>query len=159
MSRLRRQSLTHDRRGHRPRPSHQPSATLLLVIGVLLATDSDAVYNEVDAALADSDTTVLILGETGTGKEMIARAIHDLSPRKGRTLIKVNCSTLPANLIESELFGHEKGAFTGSLARHLGRFEVADGSTFFLDEIGELPLELQGKLLRVLQDVDQKATP
>jgi chemotaxis protein methyltransferase CheR len=102
--------------------------------------------------IADSDTTVLILGETGTCKEMIARAIHDLSPRKNRTLIKVNCSTLPANLIESELFGHEKGAFTGSLARHLGRFEVADGSTFFLDEIGELPLELQGKLLRVLQD-------
>jgi len=102
--------------------------------------------------IAGSDTTVLILGETGTGKELIARAIHDLSPRKNRTLIKVNCSTLPANLIESELFGHEKGAFTGSLARHLGRFEVADGSTFFLDEIGELPLELQGKLLRVLQD-------
>ncbi len=102
--------------------------------------------------IAGSDTTVLILGETGTGKELIARAVHDLSLRKNRTLVKVNCAALPANLIESELFGHEKGAFTGSLSRHRGRFEVADGSTFFLDEIGELPLELQGKLLRVLQD-------
>jgi chemotaxis protein methyltransferase CheR len=102
--------------------------------------------------IATSDTTVLILGETGTGKELIARAVHDLSLRKNRTLVKVNCAALPANLIESELFGHEKGAFTGSLSRHQGRFEIADGGTFFLDEIGELPLELQGKLLRVLQD-------
>ncbi len=102
--------------------------------------------------IASSDTTVLILGETGTGKELIARAVHDLSLRKNRTLVKVNCAALPANLIESELFGHEKGAFTGSLSRHQGRFEIANGGTFFLDEIGELPLELQGKLLRVLQD-------
>ena len=102
--------------------------------------------------IASSDTTVLVLGETGTGKELIARAIHDLSLRKNRSLVKVNCAALPANLIESELFGHEKGAFTGSHAKHLGRFEVANGGTFFLDEIGELPLELQGKLLRVLQD-------
>ena len=102
--------------------------------------------------IASSDTTVLILGETGTGKELIARAVHDLSLRNKRTLVKVNCAALPANLIESELFGHEKGAFTGSLSRHQGRFEVADGGTFFLDEIGELPLDLQGKLLRVLQD-------
>jgi chemotaxis protein methyltransferase CheR len=102
--------------------------------------------------IASSDTTVLILGETGTGKELIARAIHDLSLRKNRPLVKVNCATLPANLIESELFGHEKGAFTGSLSKHLGRFEVADGGTLFLDEIGELPLELQAKLLRVVQD-------
>ncbi len=102
--------------------------------------------------IAVSDTTVLILGETGTGKELAARAIHDLSLRKGRTLVKVNCASLSVGLIESELFGHEKGAFTGALSRHLGRFEVANGATLFLDEIGELPLELQAKLLRVLQE-------
>ncbi len=102
--------------------------------------------------IAGSDTTVLVLGETGTGKELIARAVHNLGLRKKRALIKVNCATLPANLIESELFGHEKGSFTGSQSRHLGRFEIADGATLFLDEIGELPLELQAKLLRVLQD-------
>ena len=102
--------------------------------------------------IAPSDTTVLVLGETGTGKELVARAIHGLSPRKDRALVKVNCATLPANLIESELFGHEKGAFTSAHARQLGRFEVANGATLFLDEIGELPLELQPKLLRVIQD-------
>jgi chemotaxis protein methyltransferase CheR len=102
--------------------------------------------------ISRSNTTVLILGETGTGKELVARALHGSSLRKNRALIKVNCATLPANLIESELFGHEKGAFTGSQTRHLGRFEVADGGTLFLDEIGELPLELQAKLLRVVQD-------
>ncbi len=102
--------------------------------------------------IAPSDTTVLVLGETGTGKELVARAIHGLSPRKDRALVKVNCATLPANLIESELFGHEKGAFTGAHVRQLGRFEVASGATLFLDEIGELPLELQPKLLRVIQD-------
>ena len=102
--------------------------------------------------IAKSDTIVLVLGETGTGKELIARAIHDLSLRKERALMKVNCATLPSNLIESELFGHEKGAFSGAHSRHLGRFEVADGATLFLDEIGELPLELQAKLLRVIQD-------
>ncbi|MCB2215192.1 sigma-54 interaction domain-containing protein [Desulfofustis glycolicus] len=102
--------------------------------------------------IASSDTTVLVLGETGTGKELVARAIHDLSLRKSRPLIKVNCAALPANLIESELFGHEKGAFTGAQTKHLGRFEVADGATLFLDEIGELPIELQAKLLRVVQD-------
>ena len=102
--------------------------------------------------IAPGDTTVLVLGETGTGKELVARAIHGLSPRKNRALVKVNCATLPANLVESELFGHEKGAFTGAHARQLGRFEVADGATLFLDEIGELPLELQPKLLRVIQD-------
>ncbi|RPH47198.1 MAG: PAS domain-containing protein [Desulfobacteraceae bacterium] len=102
--------------------------------------------------IASSDTTVLVLGETGTGKELVARAIHSLSQRKNRALVKVNCAALPSNLIESELFGHEKGAFTGSNARHIGRFEIADGTTLFLDEIGELPLELQPKLLRVLQD-------
>jgi formate hydrogenlyase transcriptional activator len=102
--------------------------------------------------IAPTDTTVLILGETGTGKELVARAIHGLSPRKDRALLKVNCATLPSNLIESELFGHEKGAFTGAHARQLGRFEVASGASLFLDEIGELPLELQPKLLRVIQD-------
>ena len=102
--------------------------------------------------IAQSDTTVLVLGETGTGKELVARAIHGFSKRKNRALVKVNCAALPSNLIESELFGHEKGAFTGSSSMRLGRFEVADGATLFLDEIGELPLELQSKLLRVIQD-------
>ena len=102
--------------------------------------------------IARSTTIVLVLGETGTGKELVARAIHGLSLRKERVLMKVNCAALPSNLIESELFGHEKGAFTGAHSRHLGRFEVADGATLFLDEIGELPLELQPKLLRVIQD-------
>jgi chemotaxis protein methyltransferase CheR len=102
--------------------------------------------------IAGTDTNVLILGETGTGKELVARAIHGTSLRKKRTLVKMNCAALPSNLIESELFGHEKGAFTGAQSRRLGRFEVADGATLFLDEIGELPLELQPKLLRVIED-------
>ena len=102
--------------------------------------------------IAASDTTVLILGETGTGKELVARAIHGLSLRKDRALVKINCAALPSNLIESELFGHEKGAFTGAHSTQLGRFEVANGATLFLDEIGDLPLELQPKLLRVIQD-------
>jgi len=102
--------------------------------------------------VAPTDTTVLILGETGTGKELIARAIHNASPRRGRPLIKVDCASLPANLIDSELFGHEKGAFTGAVEKRVGRFELANGATLFLDEIGELPLDLQPKLLRVLQD-------
>jgi transcriptional regulator with GAF, ATPase, and Fis domain len=102
--------------------------------------------------IAATDTTVLVLGETGTGKELVARAIHSRGARRGRPLVKVNCATLPANLIESELFGHEKGAFTGSETSRTGRFELADGATILLDEIGELPLELQPRLLRVLQD-------
>jgi transcriptional regulator with GAF, ATPase, and Fis domain len=97
------------------------------------------------------DTTVLILGETGTGKDLIAVAIHDMSPRKDRPLITVNCAALPGNLIESELFGREKGAFTGADTRQVGRFEIANGSTLCLDEIGEMPLEVQAKLLRVIQ--------
>jgi chemotaxis protein methyltransferase CheR len=102
--------------------------------------------------IASTDTAVIILGETGTGKELIARAIHASGSRKNRAFVKVSCANLPLNIIESELFGHEKGAFTGADARRLGRFEVADGTTLFLDEIGELPLELQPKLLRVIQD-------
>ena len=102
--------------------------------------------------IAATDTTVLIHGESGTGKELIARALHSRSSRKERPLIKVDCAGLPANLIESELFGHEKGAFTGAVEKRIGRFELADGATIFLDEIGELPLVLQQKLLRVLQD-------
>jgi transcriptional regulator with GAF, ATPase, and Fis domain len=102
--------------------------------------------------VAGTGTTVLLLGETGTGKEMLARAIHALSPRRARVLVKVNCAALPSTLVENELFGREKGAYTGALTRQVGRFELADGSTLFLDEIGDLPPETQVKLLRVLQD-------
>ncbi|MEE4609416.1 MAG: sigma 54-interacting transcriptional regulator [Desulfobacteraceae bacterium] len=102
--------------------------------------------------IAATDTNILILGETGTGKELVARAIHGASLRKDRALVKTNCAALPSELIESELFGHEKGAFSGAHSRRLGRFEVADGATLFLDEIGELPLELQPKMLRVIDN-------
>jgi PAS domain S-box-containing protein len=102
--------------------------------------------------VAETDATVLILGETGTGKELLARSIHKLSKHKNHQMVKVNCAALPATLIESELFGREKGAYTGAMTRQIGRFEIADGSTIFLDEIGELPLDVQAKLLRVLQE-------
>lgn len=110
-----------------------------------------SIFDAIDQ-VADTETTVLVCGETGTGKELVARALHDRSRRSEETLVKVNCAALPAHLIESELFGHEKGAFTGATKQRIGRFELADGGTLFLDEIGELPMETQSKLLRALQE-------
>lgn len=111
----------------------------------------EAVLEKV-ARVAPTESTVLIEGETGTGKELIARAVHNLSPRCGHALIKMNCAAIPGDLLESELFGHEKGAFTGAIAQKPGRFELADGGTLFLDEVADIPLALQPKLLRVLQE-------
>jgi formate hydrogenlyase transcriptional activator len=116
--------------------------------------DSPALKKVLDqvATVAPSDATVLILGETGTGKELVARALHRLSRRKDGSFIKLNCAAIPTGLLESELFGHERGAFTGAISQKVGRMELAHGGTLFLDEVGEIPLELQPKLLRVLQD-------
>ena len=102
--------------------------------------------------VAPSESRVCILGETGTGKELVARAVHERSPRRDRPFVTVNCAAVPSELIESELFGHEKGAFTGAAARHLGKFEQAHGGTLFLDEIGDMPAAMQAKLLRLLQE-------
>ena len=131
------------------KPAHPQTSFLDTIIG--RHSGLRAVLSQV-ALVAPTDSTVLLSGETGTGKEVIARAIHELSPRRNCNLVKVNCAAIPAGLLESELFGHEKGAFTGALMQRKGRFELADGGTLFLDEIGDIPLELQAKLLRVLQE-------
>ena len=134
-------------------PMHEPEEAPSSVLDTIVGRHEGlrAVLSQVDI-VAPTSATVLITGETGTGKEVIARAIHELSPRRNRNLVKMNCAAIPAGLLESELFGHERGAFTGALMQKKGRFELADGGTLFLDEIGDIPLELQAKLLRVLQE-------
>jgi transcriptional regulator with GAF, ATPase, and Fis domain len=131
-----------------PRPD-QAERTLERIIGNSAALES--VLEQVEQ-VAPTDSTVLIEGETGTGKELIAHAIHNASPRCGRAFIKLNCAAIPLDLLESELFGHEKGAFTGAIAQKIGRFEMADKGTLFLDEVGDIPSVLQPKLLRILQE-------
>jgi formate hydrogenlyase transcriptional activator len=131
-----------------PRPD-QAERTLERIIGNSAALES--VLEQVEQ-VAPTDSTVLIEGETGTGKELIAHAIHNASPRCGRAFIKLNCAAIPLDLLESELFGHERGAFTGAIAQKIGRFEMADKGTLFLDEVGDIPSALQPKLLRILQE-------
>jgi len=134
-------------------PSKAPNQLLIPGIEGIIG-NSPKLIEALDKVIqvAPFDNTVLILGETGVGKEGIVKAIHNLSPRKGRPLVKVNCAAIPVNLVESELFGHERGAFTGATERRVGKFEQADGGTLFLDEIGELPVETQSKLLRAIQE-------
>jgi len=137
------------REGFRPRGD---ASDLFGVRGIVGQSRSMRRVAEQICQVAATDATVLLLGETGTGKELLATEIHERSARRRREIVRINCAAIPATLIESELFGHEKGAFTGALARQIGRFELADGSTIFLDEIGDLPLETQVKLLRVLEE-------
>ena len=140
------QAIARDQRARQPNTS---APNFEEIVGTSAALK--AVLKKVEV-VAPTESTVLILGETGTGKELIARAIHTLSPRCSRPFVKLNCAAIPSGLLESELFGHEKGAFTGAVAQRIGRFELADGGTLFLDEVGDIPLELQSKLLRVLQE-------
>ena len=137
-----------------PKPRRAESSFLDTIVG--RRGSLRPILSQVDA-VAGTNTTVLIAGETGTGKEVIARAIHELSPRRSRNLVKVNCAAIPAGLLESELFGHERGAFMDAVNSHVGRFALADRGTLFLDEIGDMPLELQPKLLRVLQEREFEA--
>ena len=130
-------------------PQSKTRAELSEIVGESLALKSAI---ELVSAVAPTDSSVMLLGETGTGKELMARAIHNLSGRRERTFVKLNCAAIPLGLLESELFGHEKGAFTGAIAQKTGRFQLADKGTLFLDEVGDIPLELQAKMLRVLQE-------
>jgi formate hydrogenlyase transcriptional activator len=134
-------------------PKHEPREARPSFLDTIVGRHGGlrAVLSQV-TTVAPTDATVLILGETGTGKELVARAIHELSPRHNRNLVKLNCAAIPAGLLESELFGHERGAFTGALMQKKGRFELADGGSLFLDEIGDISLELQPKLLRAVQE-------
>jgi formate hydrogenlyase transcriptional activator len=144
--------MAPERTVHKPEPVE--SSFLDTIVGRHGSLRS--ILSQVEA-VAGTNTTVLITGETGTGKEVITRAIHELSLRRKRNLVKVNCAAMPAGLLESELFGHERGAFTGAINSHVGRFALADRGTLFLDEIGDMPLELQPKLLRVLQEREFEA--